>query len=326
MRAVPAALALSLAAGALGSCAVASSGHPQQSGATVRPAAVTSPAAVGQSSSIGMEALYAYFPATGVQYTLGAQFRGKLGSLEDKLLYPCMARSGFNLGSVPSAQALATSDYDNSQFPNLGKIQRTRILSPQGPAPVPELPPTASTSVKQAYNADLRRCSNNAAEPALNAFNHMASGLANEWIHKLGAIESSPPVEAKMGAFKSCVEFTGMPAHFFAGTSSADALGSFLAWVTGEESRTSTDSQRAAADRHWATVFLRCSGPVVRVLEQRQLLAQKTFFRSHPQQLQRIQQGGARLVTTIAALPEEGTPGELPPKMTGQTGEIVLVD
>ena len=306
IRAVPAALALGFAAGALSSCTVASGGHPQQPDATVRPVAVASPAAVGRPPSIGMEALYAYFPATGAQFTVGAQFRGKLGSLEDKLLYPCMARSGFNLGSVPSAQALASSDYDNSQFPDLGKIQSTGILSPQGPAPVPALPPTASTSVKRAYNADLQRCSNNAAEPALNAFNSMASDSANEWIHEIGAIESSAPVEAKIGAFKSCAELAGMPVHFFAGTSSADLLGSFLAWVTGEESRTSTDSQRVAADRHWATVFLRCSGPVVHVLEQRQLLAQKTFFRSHQQQLQRIQQGGARLLITIAGLRTAG--------------------
>jgi hypothetical protein len=112
-----------------------------------------------------------------------------------------------------------------------------------------------------------------------------------------------------MGAFRSCAELAGMPAQFFAGTWSTDLLGSFLAWVTGEESRTSTDSQRAAADRHWATVFLRCAAPVVRVLEQRQLLAQKTFFRSNHQQLQRIQQGGAQLVITIAALPGKGTAG-----------------
>jgi hypothetical protein len=158
---VPAALALGLAAGALSSCTVASGGHPRCFYATVRSVAVSPTRCRRPVPVHRMEALYAYFPAIGAQFTRCA-VRGKLGSLEDKLFYPCMARSGFNLDRC-RARRLWRPPTMTIPSSRPGKIQAP-ILSPQGPAPVPELPPTASTSVKREFNADLR-AGNNAAEP-----------------------------------------------------------------------------------------------------------------------------------------------------------------
>lgn len=297
MRLIAATIAFGLTIGALAACTGSASGrHSGRSGVAASSTDST------QSSPIGTEALYAYFPATGAQYAIGARYRGTVGNLGDRALYPCMAKSGFDLGPIPSAQSVALSDFDNSQYPDLRTIAQTGALVPPGVAPDPAPPPTASASYIAAYTAALHRCGTNSASQALlSVLNKNTLSLAQQWMQKVSLIEASAGAERLAPTFESCTEQSGMQSQYFVGTSSADLMGSFLAWTQGEESKAAGAAQQAVAQQHWATVFVRCATPMVRLLEQEQLAAQKIFFQEHYQQILVIQHDAAHLVSSLAS-------------------------
>src|SRR6266851_5588438 len=86
---------LTAALGVLGACSGSASVRPGQ----VQPAQAR---VAAPSSQLVAESLDFTLPATGAEYTAGAQFMGEVLSLRDQVTSACMARSGFR---VPATSA-----------------------------------------------------------------------------------------------------------------------------------------------------------------------------------------------------------------------------
>src|ERR1700730_11853013 len=102
---------LTAALGVLGACSGSASVRPGQVQPAQAQPAQAQPAqarVAAPSSQLVAEALDFPRPATGAEYTAGAQFMGEVLSLRDKVTSACMARSGFR---VPATSAAAYAAY-----------------------------------------------------------------------------------------------------------------------------------------------------------------------------------------------------------------------
>jgi hypothetical protein len=244
------------------------------------PAIASDPAAI-LPSNLSAEALDSFIPASGPEYANGAQFEGLLYALQYGITNACMVRYGFNelTGHGISASAYAAQDVDNSQFPNLARIARTRSFDTGDGFQAPPRPPQAE---QKTYNTDSQRCDEAANKPFLGLL-RAGSGLEDQWFVILNAIQASAPVRAKLAGFAACVESEGTP------RSSANSLGSFLAWETGVDTHAKTLARIHAVDRRWAPIFARCAEPTVGLQEQLQLAARTAFLQRESQQVQQFQ-------------------------------------
>jgi len=231
-------------------------------------------------SNLSAEALDSFVPASGPEYATGAQFEGLLYALQYGITNACMVRYGFHelTGHGISASAYTAQDVDNSQFPDLARIARTRSFDTGDGFQPPPGPPQAE---QKTYNTDSQRCDEAANEPFLGLL-RAGSSLEDQWFVILNAIQSSAPVRAKLAGFTACVESEGTP------PSSATSLGSFLAWETGVDTHAKTLARVHAIDRHWAPIFARCAGPTVRLQEELQLAARTSFLQRESQQVQQF--------------------------------------
>lgn len=260
-----------------------------QNAPLVAPADSSSAASAGIESSQGAQAIDRFVPATGTEFALGARLVGTESALENIPTSRCMTGRGFRV-RFPSAAQMAAGYVDNSEFPDLARISSTlRFIPDDATGPPLRAPvPPAQTSK---YTADLKLCST----PSVRMFGElddMGSSLQAQWMNSVRMLESSSPVRAKIPAFQSCLGAAGVPASegLTAGSasvtlSSARSLGVFLAWESGQESQQKTEEATFSVDAHWASVFVRCAGPVVRVLEQAQVAEKKKFLRDHYQEV-----------------------------------------
>lgn len=243
--------------------------------------AIASDRAIIPSSNLSAEALDSFIPASGQEYATGTQFDGLLYALQYGITNACMIQHGFDelAGHGISASAYAAQDVDNSQFPDLARIARTRSFDTGDGFQAPPGPPQAE---QKTYNTDSQRCDEVANEPFLGLL-HAGSRLEDQWFVILNAIQASAPVRAKLAGFAACVESEGTP------PSSATSLGSFLAWETGVDTHVKILAGIHAIDRHWAPIFARCAGPTVRLQEELQLAARTAFLHSESQQVLQFQ-------------------------------------
>lgn len=273
-------VALAAVLGALGAC-----GHTAGAGPSAPPSSAVngSRAGAGFSSAV----LDLAVPATGAQYTAGAEFMGTMQALESGIAATCMARSGFQMARIPAAAA-AAADFDNSQFPDLATIRRNAMFGPDTPDPnAPQSAPGKGNG--RSYDSAATRCSA-AANRSFASLNQAIGGLESPWMTIVGQIESSAPVRAELGGFRSCMQQAGVPPADVSSPSSADAFGGFLAWETGLETYAKTDAATRAIQRRWAPIFVHCAKPAVAVLERLQSQRRPGFLQQHLQQVTALQQ------------------------------------
>jgi hypothetical protein len=115
-------------------------------------------------------------------------------------------------------------------------------------------------------------------------------------------------VLGRLAGFRTCMQQAGAPAWVLnRGTTSAHALGGFLAWGTGAESQAKTDAARLAVDRHWAGVFVRCAGPTIKIQNGLMLARQKAFFQDHYQEVHTLQNLAPQIISAVER--QYGLPG-----------------
>ena len=220
-----------------------------------------------------------FVPATGAQYTTGALFHGEYQALEDEMIAKCMAAHGFRVPAASPAQ-IAESDWDLTQFPDLGAIQRAGTL--------PSYSMAAPSQESKVYTADLNRCSTASPSPfqtMLEAGTHLGAS----WMTIVTRMENSAPVLATMPELRACAAHYGWPSQpYGAPDSTINSFSDFVDWVAGHldgaGSRAAPPAEMNALSRHWAVVFVQCARPTVAVMETQQRAAQKTFLQQHQQQ------------------------------------------
>jgi hypothetical protein len=175
--------------------------------------------------------LYYYVPATGAQYTIGAQFSGIYSAFQDDIVSACMARSGFHLPRTPAAVYIA-QDFDNSQWPDLAAISRTGSLNPGLQHGLPEITVPGNKAV--AYQADYSRCEK-IQQQTFAPLVQAGTNLLGPWLDIVSKIQASEQLRTAQSGFSTCVERAHTPAK------SVGSFDYFLAWVTGLTARVSFD-------------------------------------------------------------------------------------
>jgi len=249
------------------------------------PATATSPAAGSgstvQSSQLGLEALDNFVPANGAEWAQGAKFSATFDVLQSNLIHSCMTRYGFTeqTGLGLSAAVLASEDVDNSQFPDLSRIVRTRSFDVGTGFKTPPGPPKSQL---QAFSSDSKRCSAAARKP-FTALLGAGGGLEQQWFSIVSAVQASPQERAKLAGFAACVEQEGTPRQW------AASFQDFLAWTSGLGTRVTTDAARRSLNAHWALIFVRCAGPVVAMQDKLLAARRAGFLQQNYQQVRQVE-------------------------------------
>jgi hypothetical protein len=160
---------------------------------------------------------------------------------------------------------------DNEQFPDLTWIAHNKLFLPNGGIGPPRL------AYSPAMTAELQKCSLlwHAQLVRLNGPNE----LAYEWDQIFTKIQSSVAVRRKMRDFGQCLSPFGVP------PGPAQDFRHFLAWETGLQTYHKSEASIVAIQHHWAPVFVRCAGPVVKFQESLQLAARRIFLAKHSQEI-----------------------------------------
>jgi len=232
-----------------------------------------------------------YVPASGAQYSAGALFLGEMRALENKIASRCMAGRGYQYPATATPAELARGDWDLSQFPDLGAIERAGTL------PSNFLPKTPMQS--KAYQSALRQCMS-AADAVFRPIDRAARPLLSLSITIVDRIQASAPVTSTLAGLRACAASYGWPSEPYGSPNSTiNSFGDFVDWIAsyidGAGSRGASDAQLNALNRHWGTVFVRCARPSVAVMERLQLAAQRVFLAGHQHRI-------AAAVTTARAV------------------------
>jgi len=235
----------------------------------------------GRPAPLEVAALDAFVPATAAEWADGGRFEGTINALRDASVDACMARYGFRVtvGFGLSAAAFAAIYVNNSQFPDLAKIARTRSFDVGSGFKAPPGPPA---SRRKAYAADDARCRAAGVQPFVGVL-RAGSSLQDRWMGIVNEIQSSGPVRADLAGFASCLESKGVPA------SSAGSLGAFLAWETGVDTHARSLAGIHATDAHWAPIFARCAGPTVSLQERLQSARRAAFLRQNSGRVRQLE-------------------------------------
>jgi hypothetical protein len=223
-----------------------------------------------------------FVPATGAQYATGALFSGEYRALEESIVSECMSTYGFRVQAASPAE-IARGDWDLTQFPDLGAIQRAGTL------PSYSLP--AAPREPGAYTADLSRCQSSSSP--FQAMVQAGTRLGAPWLSIVTQIQSSAPVLATLPELRACAARYGWPGQpYGAPDSTIGSFADFAGWVTGHldgaGSRGASAAEMDALSRHWAVVFMQCARPTVTVMETLQLAAQQAFLRQHQPQFRAL--------------------------------------
>jgi hypothetical protein len=225
----------------------------------------------------------AFAPATGPQNDAGARLQWLIQARERAPFARCMAASGYHVSSAPTPFDLAAGA-DNTQMPDLPRIARTHefvspTASPAGPLTGPE---------QKAFLACQERVS--ARYRPLRA---AAAGLQSSWWRIIFRIQVSPQVRAAIPALSACAARYGFPRGAYGRVfPPIRSFGDFMNWIAGfidgAGSRSASAGELNALNRHWTTVFLACSRPIVGIWQRQQLAVQPGFLARHAAQLRRV--------------------------------------
>jgi hypothetical protein len=209
------------------------------------------------------------FPATGAEFTTGAQIEGVIFARGRDSEASCLARLGYHIPRV-SPRAAAAADWALTQLPDLARIRRTASLGPADqPFPFNQNP---------IPRRDLRRCQSASIQwylPTYRAYH----ALARSWSGILTRTQTTAPVRATLGGLRACAQRYG------ARPSSIGSLTEFADWVLGHINGSAeindSPARTRALERHWAPIFITCARPTVSVQERLQSAQRVIFLHRH---------------------------------------------
>jgi hypothetical protein len=257
-----------------------------------------------QRSRLDAEVIGLYFPATGAQFSTGAQLEGILEVGSSDIVARCMTKAGYPVPLTPlaSAAADAAGFYDNTQFPDLGRISRTGMIAPQGgSSPGPLLHHAGSS--RSRFNTDLARCQT-APLTAVSLLDRAGGTLGHYLLPMITRVQASAQVRATLPGLRSCAERHGWPANPYGPPATAiNSFTDFADWVfgylDGAGTRGASTATMLALNRRWARVFVQCGRPTIAVQERLQLARQRVFLRDHHQQVAALEARAVQLVTAL---------------------------
>jgi len=248
---------------------------------------------------LARQAIDAYFPATGAQYTSGLAFAWTRQRILASRAGTCLTEAGFPLQAFPkSKRQYQLSFPDNSQFPDLTQRSRTHEMAPAGGG-------VRSDRARPWAHAE-QHTSSSAATSCVSDYTHslwrldkIANPLAGAWLRKVSSIQSSVPVRAKRSGFVSCLESFGIPAQFAASRGAAGhrMFTGFFAWMNWIGASNGSPQRYKNQQRLWTPVFVKCARPTVMTTERLQVAAKSKFLHRHARQIATIR----RIVIGIAA-------------------------
>jgi hypothetical protein len=216
------------------------------------------------------------FPATGPEFTTGAQIEGVIFARSRDREADCLARLGYHIPRVP-ARAAASADWALTQLPDLARIRRTASLGPPDqPFPFNQNPIPRN---------DLKRCQSVAYQWYL-PIDRAYHALARSWEAILTRTQATSPVRATLGGLRTCARRYG------ARPSSIGSLAGFADWVLGHINGSAelhdSPARTRALERHWAPIFITCARPTVSVQERLQSAQRIIFLHRHHRQAQTL--------------------------------------
>jgi len=215
--------------------------------------------------------LDSWYPATGAEFTTGAGYEAAVAVLISKKNVQCMAAHGYRYSGISFQAARQSFMGDNDQFPDLTWIARNKLFLPNG-----GIGPARST-YSPAMTAELQNCSLSSRAQVVKLAG--PTGLSYEWDQIFTKIQSSAVVQRKMRDFGQCLSPFGVPPD------AAQDFRHFLAWETGLQTYHESKASVVAIQHHWAPIFVRCAGPVVKFEESLQLAARRVFLAKHSKEI-----------------------------------------
>lgn len=241
------------------------------------------------------QALDAYLPANGAQYTTGLAFAWTRQRILARQAGGCLADAGVPLSSFPrSKRRYQLSFPDNAQFPDLAQRMRTHTMAPAGGGVRSDQARPWTHPGKQ--SAAVRACMAAHAH-TLARLDAVAAPLARAWLKRVAAIQSSGPVRAMWSGFVSCLQSFGVPARFATsrGRSGYRMFTGFFAWMNWLGANSASPQRYASQQRLWTPVFVTCATPTEATAERLQLAARTVFMRAHAGKIRRIKSLVVRL-------------------------------
>jgi hypothetical protein len=304
--AAPAAAAAAVAAVAVS--AVVVSAGPGQAPAGHRHHAAQR-AASGQLSptqitTINDEVIGLFIPATGAQYTAGAQLWGTIKSLGLAGAARCTAAEGFTTRVGIGSPAFWASIYQATELtqPDLAQMSRDGSLAPIIASP------TAPGGSKR-FQAHLNACISKAGQPFQPIFN-AGYALAGPWLPaaELTRIRDSAREQATLPQLDACATSHGAP------PGSITSYQSFTSWISGQLPiigqvggvSTAVLNRRR---RHLEPIFVTCARPYIAVQNAEELALQKTFLRRHHAKVEALEALARRVIgkqQRLAGIPVTG--------------------
>jgi len=253
---------------------------------------------------LAREALDAYFPATGAQYTAGLAFAWTRQTILARNAGPCLKQAGFPLTSFPrSRRRYQLSFPDNGQFPDLAQRARTRTMAPAG-GDVRSDRARPWAHGEQRGNAAVATCMTGHAS-SLWRLDKMARPLAGAWLADVRKLQSSAQVRSMRPGFVSCLESFGVPTRFASTRSAGDGrlFAGFFAWMAWLGANSASPQRYASQQRLWTPVFVTCARPTVTTMERLQLAARSRFLDVHARKIAAISDLVIRLIPADGAAP-----------------------
>jgi hypothetical protein len=248
---------------------------------------------------LARQALDAFFPATGRQYTTGLAFAWTRQEILAAKAGTCLSQAGFSPSAFPASRRRYQLAFPaNAQFPDLAQRARTHTMAPAGGDARSDRARPWAHADKSRYATAARSCMARHAR-SLWRLDTIATPLASAWLKQVARIQASAPVRAKRAGFVSCLESFGVPASFAnsSGAHSHRLFTGFFAWM-GRLGASNGSAQRyASQQRLWTPVFVTCARPTVMTTERLQVAARSTFLAAHAAQIRTIK----RIVVRIAA-------------------------
>lgn len=248
---------------------------------------------------LAKQALDAYFPATGSQYTTGLAFAWTRQKIIARKAGPCLRRAGFSPSAFPASMRQYQLAFpDNGQFPDLAQRTRTHTMAPAGGDVRSDRARPWAHQDRSGYTAATGRCVSRYTR-SLWRLDAIAAPLAAAWLKQVSRIQSSAPVRAKRAGFASCLESFGVPASIATsrGGPGHRHFSGFFAWMSRLGASSASASRYASLQRAWTPVFVSCVRPTVSTMEGLQVVARSTFLAAHAAQIRTIK----RIVVGIAA-------------------------
>jgi len=250
---------------------------------------------------LARQALDAFFPATGAQYTTGLAFAWTRQEILAAKAGPCLAQAGFPPQPFPqSKRRYQLSFPDNNQFPDLTQRLHTHQMAPAGGDVRSVQARPWAHGDRSGYAAAARTCMAKYTD-SLWRLDKIATPLAGAWLAKVKSIQSSPPVRAQRQGFIDCLESFGVPRRFATahGRTGHPLFAGFFAWMNWLGASSGNPQRYNSQQRLWTPVFVTCARPTVTTMERLQIAARSRFLRAHARQAGTI----GRIVTGISVSP-----------------------